>query len=48
MEGNYNTNPTSGMFVMIPKDDMIMLDITVEEAIKLVVSGGIMRPQKIP
>lgn len=41
-------NPTSGMFVMVAKEDITLLDITVEEAIKLVVSGGIMRPQKRP
>ncbi|ABR49169.1 protein of unknown function DUF502 [Alkaliphilus metalliredigens QYMF] len=40
-------NPTSGMLVMIPKKELILLDITVEEAIKLVVSGGIMKPTKV-
>ncbi|WXR61575.1 DUF502 domain-containing protein [Peptostreptococcaceae bacterium AGR-M142] len=35
-------NPTSGMFVMVPKEDIIYLDLSVEEAIKLVVSGGML------
>lgn len=37
-------NPTSGMLVMIPEEDVIVLDICVEDAIKLVVSGGIAKP----
>ncbi|WP_199873074.1 DUF502 domain-containing protein [Inediibacterium massiliense] len=39
-------NPTSGMLVMIPKNDIIMLDISIEAALKLVVSGGILLPDK--
>ncbi|OPJ56995.1 DUF502 domain-containing protein [Alkalithermobacter paradoxus] len=34
-------NPTSGMLVMVPKEDIIYLDMTVEETLKLIVSGGI-------
>ena len=37
-------NPTSGMFVMVSKNDIISLDMSVEDAIKLVVSGGIVKP----
>jgi uncharacterized membrane protein len=37
-------NPTSGMFIMVPKDDVIPLAMTVEEGIKLVVSGGMVSP----
>ncbi|QUH21042.1 DUF502 domain-containing protein [Alkaliphilus sp. B6464] len=37
-------NPTSGMFVMVPNEDLIALDMGVEDAIKLVVSGGIAKP----
>lgn len=33
-------NPTSGVLVFVPEDDVIMLDMSVEEALKLVVSGG--------
>ncbi|WP_129596780.1 DUF502 domain-containing protein [Anaerophilus nitritogenes] len=39
-------NPTSGMFVMIPKSDIIVLDISIEVALKLVVSGGILMPDQ--
>ncbi len=39
-------NPTSGMLVFVPKVDIIPLSMTVEEGIKLVVSGGIVTPIK--
>jgi uncharacterized membrane protein len=34
-------NPTSGMFLMIPEEDLIFLDVNVEDALKLIISGGI-------
>ncbi|HZJ77097.1 MAG TPA: DUF502 domain-containing protein [Oscillospiraceae bacterium] len=37
-------NPTSGMFIMVPEEDVIELDMCVEDAIKLIVSGGIAKP----
>lgn len=39
-------NPTSGMLIFVPKKDIIPLSMTVEEGIKLVVSGGIVTPNK--
>lgn len=33
-------NPTSGMLVYVPEDEVILLDMPVEEAVKLVMSGG--------
>lgn len=39
-------NPTSGMLIFVPKKDIIPLTMTVEEGIKLVVSGGIVTPNK--
>ena len=33
-------NPTSGLFVMIKKEDVIPLDLSVEEAFKVVISAG--------
>jgi len=33
-------NPTSGYYLLVPKEDVLHLDITVEEALKLVVSSG--------
>jgi uncharacterized membrane protein len=37
-------NPTSGFLLFVPKEDLIMLDMSVEEAIKMVISGGIVTP----
>ncbi len=33
-------NPTSGFYLMIPEEEVIELDITPEEAFRLIVSGG--------
>ena len=40
-------NPTSGMLVLVPKQDVITLDLSVEEGLKLVLSGGIVLPEKL-
>ncbi|MEQ8285242.1 DUF502 domain-containing protein [Thalassospira sp.] len=37
-------NPTSGFLLFVPKRDLVILDMTVEEAIKMVMSGGIVTP----
>jgi uncharacterized membrane protein len=37
-------NPTSGFYILIPEDEITLLDMTVEEAFKLIVSGGIVSP----
>ncbi|CAN0436240.1 unnamed protein product [Discosporangium mesarthrocarpum] len=37
-------NPTSGYLLFIPKRELVVLDMTVEEGIKMVVSGGIVTP----
>ena len=37
-------NPTSGFLLFCPVKDVIRLDMTNEEAVKLVVSGGIVSP----
>lgn len=39
-------NPTSGFLLFIPKKDLIYMDMSVEEGIKLVVSGGIITPSE--
>ncbi len=41
-------NPTSGFLLLCPKNDLIYLDMAVEDAIKLVVSAGIVTPNSIP
>lgn len=33
-------NPTSGIFLLVPKEEATVLDMSVEEALKLVVSSG--------
>ena len=40
-------NPTSGYLEIIPADDVVRIDMTVEEAIKMVVSGGMLSPEVI-
>jgi uncharacterized membrane protein len=37
-------NPTSGFLLFVPKKELISLSMTVEEAIKMVISGGIVTP----
>lgn len=37
-------NPTSGFLLFVPKDDVIILDMTVEDAAKLVISAGLVVP----
>ena len=49
-------NPTSGFLLFVPKKELVPLSMSVEEAIKMVISGGIVTPpdhrtveeQKIP
>ncbi len=40
-------NPTSGNMALVPEDDIIETDITVEDAMKLIFSGGIVLPESI-
>jgi len=37
-------NPTSGFLLFVPKKELVHLDMSVEEAIKMVISGGIVTP----
>ena len=37
-------NPTSGYLMFVPRRDIVILDMTIEEAIKFVISGGIVAP----
>ncbi len=37
-------NPTSGFYIMVPEGDVINLNMTVEEAFTLIMSGGIVTP----
>jgi uncharacterized membrane protein len=37
-------NPTSGFYILVPEEDAQVLSMTVEEAFKLVISGGMVTP----
>ncbi|MFZ7103459.1 MAG: DUF502 domain-containing protein [Peptococcaceae bacterium] len=37
-------NPTSGFLLLVPKEDLVPLEMSVEEGIKLVISGGVVSP----
>jgi uncharacterized membrane protein len=37
-------NPTSGFLLFIPQKDLVYMDMKVEDAVKMVISGGIVTP----
>jgi len=37
-------NPTSGFLIFVPVEDIIILDMTLEEGAKLIISGGLIVP----
>ncbi len=37
-------NPTSGFYLIVPEEDIINVDISVEDAFKLILSGGMVHP----
>ena len=39
-------NPTSGFLLFVPRKDVTILDMNVEEGIKMVISGGIVTPKQ--
>ena len=39
-------NPTSGFFLMLPKKDIIELDMSVDEALKYIISMGVVSPER--
>ncbi|MFH1338288.1 MAG: DUF502 domain-containing protein [Candidatus Omnitrophota bacterium] len=36
--------PFTGYYILLPRQEVIVLDITIEDAIKLIVSGGLLNP----
>ncbi|MCX6645627.1 MAG: DUF502 domain-containing protein [bacterium] len=40
-------NPTAGFIVIVDEEDTIPLDITPEEALKFIVSGGVLMPETV-
>jgi len=41
-------NPTSGFYLLVPETELTALDVTVEEAFKLVMSAGLVSPTSQP
>jgi uncharacterized membrane protein len=41
-------NPTSGFLLFIPRSKAVALDLTVEEAAKLIISFGMVTPDRLP
>lgn len=41
-------NPTSGFLLFVPREDIVLLDMSVEEAAKLVISAGLVYPPERP
>lgn len=41
-------NPTSGFLIFVPKEETIELDMSVEEGLKFVISGGLVEPGSMP
>lgn len=39
--------PVSGMVIMVPADEVIPVDMTIEEGVKFLVSGGVVSPELI-
>lgn len=37
-------NPTSGYLIVLPKSEVVPLRLSVDEAVRLIVSGGVVRP----
>ncbi len=40
-------NPTSGFFIMLPIDQTYELDMSIDDALKLIISGGIVSPEAL-
>lgn len=40
-------NPTSGFFVVVPESDMHIVDLTRQEAMAMIISGGIIQPERL-
>lgn len=40
-------NPTSGLLILVPKKEAVTLNLTIEQGLKLVLSGGIVTPERL-
>ncbi len=41
-------NPTSGFFIMVPSDDVVELDMSVDDGLKMIISAGVVVPEWTP
>lgn len=41
-------NPTSGFLLYVPREDVRILDMTIEEGAKLIISAGLVEPKNLP
>jgi len=41
-------NPTSGFFIMVPSDDVVELDMSVDDGLKMIISAGVVVPEWDP
>lgn len=40
-------NPTSGFFILLPVSEVFMTSLSVEEGMKMIISGGIISPERL-
>jgi len=40
-------NPTSGFFIILPKEDVVITDMSIEQAMKVIISGGMIKPENL-
>jgi uncharacterized membrane protein len=40
-------NPTAGHYQLVRRDQVILVDLTVEQALQMIVSGGVVRPEDV-
>jgi len=38
-------NPTSGFFIMVPREDVVELDMNVDDGLKMIISAGVVVPE---
>lgn len=41
-------NPTTGFFFYLPRKDVVELDLSVEDAFKIIMSAGVIQPAELP
>ena len=46
--GPTSPNPTSGFLLFVPEKDIVRLDTSVEEAFCMILSGGVVQPERPP